>query len=114
MTTYDSYSNIDLVKTGRRLKWLVKRRRYSVRELQALLHLACPQPVYRWFKGQAMPSVDHLYALSRLLCVHMEDLLFPAEEEPEELIAKRRKYFRFLWERDKQLMHYWKRIQEAI
>lgn len=85
-----------------------------MKEIQELLHLSCPQPVYRWFKGQALPSVDHLYALSKLLCVHMEELLLPVNEEPEELTARRREYFLFLIEREKQLMRYWKRIQEAV
>ena len=31
--------------------------------------------IYRWFKGSILPSVEHLCALSRLLNVHMEDLL---------------------------------------
>ena len=43
--------------------------------IQAYLHLSCPQSIYRWFKGKILPSVDHLCALSRLLGVHMEDLL---------------------------------------
>lgn len=33
------------------------------------------QPVYRWFKGQNLPSVEKLCALSSLLGVHMEELL---------------------------------------
>lgn len=42
--------------------------------------LLCPQPIYRWFKGIVLPSVDHLYALSRLLQVHMEELLVPESQ----------------------------------
>ena len=37
--------------------------------------LSCPQPIYRWFKGQILPSVNHLFVLSKLLNVHMEELL---------------------------------------
>lgn len=40
-----------------------------------MLHLSCPQPIYRWFKGSILPSVDHLFYLSRILHCHMEDLL---------------------------------------
>ena len=46
------------------------------------LHLSCPQPVYRWLRGKTLPSVDHLYALSRLFGVHMEDLLAGCGEKP--------------------------------
>ncbi|GFI45663.1 hypothetical protein IMSAGC019_00975 [Lachnospiraceae bacterium] len=113
MITYNSYPYIDLVKTGGHLKRLVRRRRYSVREIQALLHLSCPQPVYRWFKGQALPSVDHLYVLSKLLGVHMEELVVPGKEEPEGEALRRRQYLLFQEEREKQIMRYWKRVQQA-
>lgn len=76
-----SYSGIDLKKTGIHLKKLTERKGYTVKDIQRLLHLSCPQPVYRWFKGQVLPSVDHLYVLSKLLHVHMEELLLPLETQ---------------------------------
>ena len=48
-----------------------------MKDIQTLLMLSCPQPIYRWFKGQVLPSVDHLYVLSKILKIHMEDLLVP-------------------------------------
>lgn len=66
---------IDLVKTGRRIKETIFGHGYTVRQIQEYLQLSCPQPIYRWFKGKTLPSVDNLFALSRLLHVHMEDLL---------------------------------------
>ena len=66
---------IDMEQTGLRLKQAVLAAGYDVKTLQKYLHLSCPQPIYRWFKGKLLPSVDHLLVLSRLLNVHMEDLL---------------------------------------
>lgn len=57
------YPNIHLKGTGIYLKRLTRQKGYKVRDLQRLLHLSCPQPIYRWFKGQVLPSVDHLYTL---------------------------------------------------
>ena len=45
------------------------------RIIQDYLHLSCVQPIYRWYKGLILPSVDHLFMLSELLNVHMEDFL---------------------------------------
>lgn len=42
---------------------------------QDYLHLSCVQPIYRWYKGLILPSVNHLFMLSQLLNVHMEELL---------------------------------------
>lgn len=69
------YFNIDMEKTGRKLQSVIDEAGYEVKEIQEYLHLACPQPVYRWFKGKMLPTVDHLYMLSILLGVHMEELL---------------------------------------
>ena len=69
------YQPIDQVKTGIKLKMLLKAAGYSVKYIQEYLHLSYPQSIYRWFKGKALPSVEHLCALSKLLKVHMEEIL---------------------------------------
>ncbi len=75
------YDNIDMTKTGALLKRNIEDAGYTVRDIQNILHLSCPQPVYRWYKGTNLPSVDHLYVLSKLLRMHMEDLLVPRSEK---------------------------------
>ena len=67
-------------RTGTLLKKKVEEAGYTVKELQEKLMLSCPQPIYRWFKGKVLPSVNHLYVLSQLLHVHMEDLLVPENQ----------------------------------
>lgn len=69
------YGNIDMERSGERMKSLIIQAGYSVQSIQNYLHLSCPQPVYRWFRGQILPTVDHLFMLSKLLGVHMEDFL---------------------------------------
>lgn len=69
------YQPIDQIKTGLKLKMLLKAAGYDVKYIQEYLHLSCPQSIYRWFKGKVLPSVEHLCALSKLLNVHMEELL---------------------------------------
>ncbi len=69
------YPNIDMMASGERIHKAIIEKGFTVKDIQEYLHLSCPQPVYRWFNGQIMPSLDHVYALSQLLHVHMEDLL---------------------------------------
>lgn len=66
---------LDLDLTGKKIYAAVKASRYSVRDLQELLYLSCPQPVYRWMHGYTLPSVDNLYRLSVILEIPIEDLL---------------------------------------
>lgn len=67
--------NIDMVRTGKLIRYYIFRQNYTVRQLQKELMLGCPQPIYRWFQGKTLPSVEHLFRLSRILEVHMETLL---------------------------------------
>lgn len=69
------FQPIDQTKTGIKLKTMLKLAGYDVKYIREYLHLSCPQSIYRWFKGRALPSVEHLCALSKLLNVHIEDLL---------------------------------------
>ncbi len=70
-----SKTSIDMIETGKRLKKIAQRSGYSVKDIQQFLGLSCPQPVYRWYKGVILPSVDNLLRLSELYHVHMEELL---------------------------------------
>lgn len=72
---------MDMLMTGQLIKRLVSESGCSVSELQGCLGLSCPQPIYRWFKGQAMPSIDNLYALSQVLGMHMEDMLIQKDDK---------------------------------
>ena len=71
----ESKTIIDMEKTGNNLRKYAYENGYSVKDIQQYLGLSCPQPVYRWFKGAILPSVDNLLRLSELFHIHMEELL---------------------------------------
>ena len=73
----NTYPEIDLLRTGELLRLRIEEAGYTVRDIQEYLMLSWPQPIYRWFSGKVLPSIQHLYAISILLGVHMEDLLVP-------------------------------------
>lgn len=75
MSQRPTYPNIDMQQTGRKLKHMIESAGYTPRIIQDYLHLSCVQPIYRWYKGKILPSVDHLFMLSELLNVHIEELL---------------------------------------
>ncbi len=81
-------SNIDMIKTGQNIKTLIYTSGYTVKDIQEYLNLNCPQSIYRWFKGLILPSVAHLYALSRLLNVHMEELIVMQDSYNDYIIDK--------------------------
>lgn len=95
--------SIDMIETGKWLKELAQRRGYSVKDIQQYLGLSCPQPVYRWYKGVILPSVDNLLRLSELYHVHMEELLiktryvlsYDVEKMEKENLEKRLRAYYF-------------------
>ena len=66
---------IDPEATGRNILHLRREKGLSVRELQVFFHFDEPRAIYKWQSGQSLPTVDNLFALSRLLGVRMEDIL---------------------------------------
>ena len=81
MTHKSTYPNIDMQQTGKKIKRMMESAGYTPRMLQEYLHLSCVQPIYRWYKGLILPSVDHLFMLSELLDVHMEEFLVKKSKE---------------------------------
>ncbi len=71
----ENFPMIDKDETAKRLKLLMKWNHLQPKDLQTYLGLTCVQTVYRWIEGINIPSVDHLYALSRLFHVKIDDML---------------------------------------
>ncbi len=68
-------ATIDMGLTGKKIKRMLESAGYKPSMLQEILQLSCVQPIYRWYKGKTLPTVEHLLTLSDLLGVHMEELL---------------------------------------
>ncbi len=79
MAERNTFTTLDAVLTGRKIHNAIKQSGYSIKELQEMLGLSCPQPIYRWIKGRTLPSIDNLYMLSRILGMPMDELLVPGD-----------------------------------
>ena len=70
-----SFPVIDLVATGNNIRRLRMERGLSVRDLQSYFGFEEPRAIYKWQKGESLPTVDNLYALGILLDTPMESIL---------------------------------------
>ena len=81
---------IDLVATGNNIRRLRVEHGLSVKDLQRYFGFEEPRAVYKWQKGECLPTVDNLYALGILLDTPMESILVrrkahnPAYKEQQE------------------------------
>lgn len=73
-----SFPVIDPAATGANIRRLRMARGLSVRDLQRYFGFEEPRAIYKWQKGDSLPSVDNLYALGRLFAVPLEEILVPA------------------------------------
>ncbi len=66
---------VDMKETGRNISGLRTQRGISVRELQQMLGFATPQAIYKWQRGETLPTIENLAALACILSVTMEEIL---------------------------------------
>lgn len=60
------YPKINMKATGMRIRQIMDCQKLTVKDVQQYLNLSSVQSVYHWLKGQSMPTIDNLYALSGL------------------------------------------------
>lgn len=66
---------VDLKLTGQNIAALRQRSGISVRELQTMLGFATPQAIYKWQRGETLPTVENLAMLAFVLDVAVDDIL---------------------------------------
>ena len=81
MTLKSTFPVIDVRETGRKIETLRKESGLTVRDLQEYFGFEYPQAIYKWQRGECLPAVDNLLALSHLLGVKIEDLLVYEDRE---------------------------------
>ena len=69
------FMSIDCEGTGVRIKKLIRESGYSVKDVQNAMGFENPQAVYKWLRGESLPSIDNLLILSKILNKHMESIL---------------------------------------
>ena len=66
---------IDQVATGRQIKALRMACGISVADLQQALGFANPQTIYKWQRGDGMPSLDNLVIIATVFGVKVDDII---------------------------------------
>ena len=60
---------IDMAATGNNIRRLRRAAQLSVRQLQEIFGFSTPQAIYKWERGDALPTLDNMTVLSRTLGV---------------------------------------------
>ena len=69
------YPVIDPVGTGLNIKMLIKASGNTIANVGRMLGIADMSTMYKWLRGDALPGIDNMLALSILLDVSINDIL---------------------------------------
>ena len=78
------YPILNTVATGERIRALRRARGLTVAQVAEFMGFSSEQAIYKWQRGDCFPTVDNLYALSRLLGVPMDDIVVGTDHERDE------------------------------
>ena len=74
---------LDPVATGARIRELRNENQLTVDDVREFLGLESTQAIYKWQRGESLPTIDNLYALSTLFETSVDDILIGSREEDE-------------------------------
>ena len=64
-----------MVATGANIKRLIKASGYSVRDIMEITGISTEQAIYKWFRGESLPSIDSMIILGSVLGIEITELL---------------------------------------
>lgn len=79
-----NYPVLDIKATGERINQLRKDNNLRVIDVAEYMGFESTQAVYKWQRGESLPTVDNLYALSRLLHTSVDEILIGEKERDDE------------------------------
>ncbi len=84
-----NYPVLDPKATGARIRELRKQKHLTVEEISHFMGFESGQAIYKWQRGDSLPTVDNLFALSRLFETSVDEILRGKEEESESSLLPR-------------------------
>ena len=66
---------VDIMKTGSNIKMLRNAAGLTVKDLQCELGFSTPQAIYKWQRGDSMPTIDNLAVLAVVFGVRIDDIV---------------------------------------
>ena len=69
---------LDIAATGNKIKMLMDEREISAKDLSKVMNVSI-QAVYRWQKGETLPTISNMFILGQLFDVDVDDILVARE-----------------------------------
>lgn len=66
---------IDIKATGRNIARLRNDTGITVKKMQDILGFGTPQAIYKWQRGDALPTIDNMVVLADMFKVRIDDII---------------------------------------
>ena len=66
---------IDMAATGQNINRLRMNAGLTVKALQNILGMNNPQAIYKWLRGETLPTLDNLVVLAAILHVTLDEII---------------------------------------
>lgn len=66
---------IDVTATGLNISRLRRKAGMTVKDLQRVFGFATPQAIYKWQRGEALPTLDNIVVLAAVFGVTVDDII---------------------------------------
>lgn len=70
---------LDTVATGHKIKDYMEEKQIAIKDLSKIMNVSF-QAVYRWQRGETLPTISNLFILGQLLGIDVDDMLVAKEK----------------------------------
>ena len=67
--------SVNMSATGANIKNMMKVRNIKVKEVQAVCGFGTPQAIFKWMRGDCMPSIDNMIIIADMFGCKMDDIV---------------------------------------
>ena len=75
MVTLQVTVRINLIETGNNISRLRKERGLSIRQIQEVMGFNTPQAIFKWQRGETLPTIDNFLVLSELFNTTIDEIV---------------------------------------
>ncbi len=68
-------ATIDIIKTGENIKRIIKQKGMKIADVQSAFGFNTPQAIYKWIRGDCMPTIDNIVIMTDIFGVGMDDIV---------------------------------------
>ncbi len=66
---------IDMKATGMNIKTMIKNKGFKIADVQARCGFNTPQAIFKWFRGDAIPTIDNMIIIADMFGVTIDQII---------------------------------------